>query len=319
MAENTAVILEDSTEIVRNTVEIQSLIYVIRGRQVMIDSDLAMLYQVETKSLNRSMKRNIKRFPEDFCFQITKEEFENLRCQFGTSSDNNSGHGGRRYYPYVYTEQGIAMLSAILRSDIAVQVSIKIMKTFVEMRKYLVSNSLVLEKINGLEVHQIQADIQQEAFEKATNERFEQIFNYIEAHNPEKQKIFFDGQIFDAFSLFTELIRRAKNKIVLIDGYVDIGTLNILAKKNNNVSVLIYTLPGARLTKSDIEKFNAQYPKLEVKHTTAFHDRFLLLDDNEGYHIGASIKDAGKKCFGINRMEDTGVIRDILQRAELSV
>lgn len=211
-------------------IEIQNLIYVIRGKQVMIDSDLAFLYQVETKSLNRAMKRNEKRFPADFCFQITKEEASALRCQTGTSNDVE-GRGGRRYLPYVYTEQGIAMLSAVLHSDIAIQVSIQIMQTFVEMRKYLANNSLLLEKINSLETRQIESEIHRSVFEEKTEQRFEKVFEYIASHKEANQKIFFDGQIFDAFSLITKLVEKAEKSIVLIDGYVDVRTLNILSKK----------------------------------------------------------------------------------------
>ncbi|MDE7252993.1 MAG: ORF6N domain-containing protein [Acetatifactor sp.] len=306
-------VVDDKKQLLTCSAEIQNLIYCIRGKQVMIDNDLAILYQVETKNLNKAMKRNIDRFPEDFCFQLTKEENDCLRFHFGTSKEES--RGGRRYMPYVYTEQGIAMLSAVLRSDIAVRVSICIMKTFVEMRKYSTHNSLILEKLNGMEQHQIKADLKQEVFEKETNERFERIFEYIETHKEENQKIFFDGQIFDAFAFMTNLVLQANKTIILIDGYVDIVTLNILAKKKTGIDVTIYTLPSARLTTMDIANFNAQYPRLSVKYTTVFHDRFIVIDGTDGYHIGASIKDAGKKCFGINKIEDIAVIKDLLQRA----
>lgn len=310
--------MEEKLELViADDIKIQNLIYNVRGKQVMLDSDLAMLYQVETFNLNKAMKRNIKRFPEDFCFQLTKDEYEDLRFQIGMSS-SGEGHGGRRYMPYVFTEQGIAMLSAVLRSDVAIAVSIKIMQTFVEMRKYLANNSLLIDKVNHLEARQIESDLQRQAFEQRTDERFEQVFAYIADHEESNQKVFYDGQIFDAFNLLTELIARAEQRIILIDGYIDVVTLNILAKKKDQVSVLAYTYPNARITNQDITNFNVQYPTLEVKRSTAFHDRFLILDEKEGYHIGASIKDAGKKCFAINRMEDIGVIRDVIQRAELT-
>lgn len=304
----------EATEIVElDSNDIQNLIYVIRGKQVMIDCDLAMLYKVETGSLNRAMKRNIKRFPEDFCFQLTKDEYDNLRFQIGISSE--SEYGGRRYMPYVYTEQGIAMLSAVLRSDVAIQVSIRIMQTFVEMRKYLATNALLLQKVNNLETKQLETDLAIKAIEQQTNEKFDKVFDYIASHEEDNQKIFFDGQIFDAFSLMTELIQQADNSIVLIDGYVDVATLNILAKKKDSVKVICYTLPNAKITNQDILKFNAQYPDLEVKRTTVFHDRFLIIDDKLAYHIGASIKDAGKKCFGINKIEDDETIRNLINRA----
>lgn len=297
-----------------STCDIQKLIYVIRGKQVMIDSDLAMLYKVETGILNRAMKRNIKRFPKEFCFQLTKEEYENLKFQIGISSE--SEYGGRRYMPYVYTEQGIAMLSSVLHSDIAIQVSIQIMQTFVEMRKYLATNALLLQKVNNLEAKQLETDIALKTIEQQTSEKFDKVFDYIASREEDNQKIFFDGQIFDAFSIITELIQKADKKIILIDGYVDIVTLNILAKKKDSVDVVCYVLPNAKITNQDINTFNAQYPNLEVKKTTVFHDRYLILDDTTAYHIGASIKDAGKKCFGINKIEDEETIKSLIKRAE---
>lgn len=308
-------IVEKTTAVITSD-KIQRLIYVVRDKQVMVDSDLAMLYQVETGNLNKAMKRNQKRFPEEFCFQLTKNEYEDLKFQIGSSSDGE--HGGRRKLPYVYTEQGIAMLSAVLRSDIAIQVSIQIMKTFVELRRYLAHGALLLEKVNDLEIKQIESDRKRDEFEQKTEKRLEEVFDYIAAHEESNQKIFFDGQIFDAFSLMAELIQQAVKKIILIDGYVDVATLNVLSKKKGCVDVCIYTLPSARMTAQDIANFNAQYPNLEVKRTTAFHDRFLVIDEEKAYHIGASLKDAGKKCFGINKIEDIGVIKDILQRAEFT-
>ena len=192
---------------------IKNLIYVIRGLQVMLDSDLAMLYQVETKRVNEGVKRNIKRFPESFCFQLCEDEFLNLKSQIATSSlQEGNGHGGKRKLPYVFTEQGIAMLSAVLRSDVAIQVSIKIMNTFVEMRHFMANNSLVLSRINELEVKQL-------SYQKETDDKFEQVFHYISEHEEVSQKIFFEGQIYDAFSLLVELIAKAKTEIVLIDNY----------------------------------------------------------------------------------------------------
>ena len=307
---------EDTKEVMVQERAIKNLIYVIRGQQVMMDSDLAALYQVETKALNRQMKRNIARFPEEFCFQLTELEFENLRCQIGTSSLENVNYGGRRYLPYVFTEQGIAMLSAVLRSEIAVQVSVRIMKTFVEMRRYLANETFVLEKVNKLESKLLEGDIKRQQFEEKTESRFEQIFTYISEHEEVTQKIFFEGQIYDAFSLLTELISKAEKELVLIDNYVDIGTLNILAKTQPGVKAVVYTAKTTKLSKGDVDRFNQQYPMLEVRHTGAFHDRFLLVDGLYAYHIGASIKDAGKKCFGINKMEDAKIVAGILERLE---
>lgn len=299
---------EDVVSVEISEFKIRSLIHMIRGQQVILDSDLAMLYQVETKRINEAVKRNIKRFPDSFCFQLSEEEFVNLKSQIATSSLNE--HGGRRKLPYVFTEQGIAMLSAVLRSEVAIQVSIKIMNAFVEMRRFLINNSLMFERINEMEVRQLE-------YQKSTDEKFEQIFDYIEQHEEGMQKVFFDGQIYDAFSLLVDIIAKAEKEIVLVDNYVDIGTLNILSKKKSDVDVLIYTMKRTKLSNADVEEFNQQYPTLEVKYTGAFHDRFLILDETFAYHIGASIKDAGKKCFGINKIEDVKIIKDILERLKL--
>lgn len=286
---------EPDTEVTQ--FDIKSLIYVVRNQQVMIDSDLAMLYQVETRRLNEAVKRNIARFPEEFRFQLNVEETESLRSQIATSKEDEMKKGGRRYLPYVFTEQGIAMLSAVLRNDVAIQVSISIMKSFVEMRRFISNNALLFERISTVELRQLE-------YQKQTDEKLEQIFEYISEHEESSQKVFFDGQIYDAFSLIVSLIQKADKEIALIDGYVDVGTLNLLSKKKENVAVTVYTLKRTKLTKTDIENFNAQYPTLEVKYTKVFHDRFLILDRGTSYHVGASLKDAGKKCFGINLIQD---------------
>lgn len=286
--------------------DIKSMIYTIRGQQVMLDSDLALLYQVETAALNRAVKRNNGRFPEDFCFQLTEEDC--LRCQFGISKDESGERrGGRRYMPYVFTEQGVAMLSAILRSEVAIRVSVDIIRAFVEMRHFVSNNALLFEKVSKMELKQME-------YQKSTDERFDKIFKYIDNRAETEQKIFFDGQIYDAFSLITSIIRKASKEIILIDGYADIDTLNILAKKNSGVDVKIYTYSGAGLTVKDVSTFNSQYPTLTVKKAQVFHDRFIILDGKTAYHIGASIKDAGKKCFGISLLQDQGLVTDLLSR-----
>ena len=290
--------------------DIKSMIFVVRNQQVMIDSDLAMLYQVETKRLNEAVKRNIARFPEEFRFQLTEEETESLRSQFATLNENDGRGKHRKYLPYVFTEQGIAMLSAVLRSDVAIQVSISIMKSFVEMRRFIANNTLLFERISTVELRQLE-------YQKQTDEKLEQIFEYISEHEESSQKVFFDGQIYDAFSLIVNLIQKADKEITLIDGYVDVGTLNLLSKKKSDVEVTIYTKKQTMLTKADVKNFNAQYPTLKIKYTEVFHDRFLILDRVTAYHVGASLKDAGKKCFGINLIQDAGIIKDILQRLEL--
>lgn len=282
--------------------EIQNMIYTFRGRQVMIDRDLAYLYNVETKVLNQAVKRNLNRFPEHFRFQLTEEEYENLRSQFVTSSEDNT-HGGRRYMPYVFTEQGIAMLSAVLKSDVAVEVSIKIMNSFVEMRNFLLSNREMFARLDRVELKQLETD-----------RKLEEVFNYIASNTEVKQNVFFDGQIYDAFSFIVGLVKKANKEIILIDNYVDVNTLNILCKKNKSVDVVIITAGKGSLSTKDITKFNAQYPKLSIKTTTDFHDRFLIIDKTEVYHIGASIKDAGKKSFGITKIEDKDLVKSLVNK-----
>ena len=289
-AKKTDGITNDLVEITRPSIE--KMIYVIRDKQVMLDSDLAILYQVETGALNRAVKRNISRFPEDFRFQLTKEEYQNLRCQTGISSfaQGENNYGGRRTLPYVFTEQGISMLASVLHSEVAIKVSIGIMRAFVEMRRFIANNALLFERISNVELKQLE-------YQKQTDEKLDQIF--------------------DAFSLIVSLIQKAEKEIVLIDGYVDIGTLNLLAKKNENVAIVMYTLKRTKLSQEDVNNFNSQYPLLEVRYTKVFHDRFLILDKKNVYHIGASLKDAGKKCFGISLIEDAGIVRDILHRLEI--
>ena len=281
---------------------ITNLIYTIRGKQVMLDSDLASLYQVTTKRLNEQVSRNKNRFPAEFMFRLTKEEYENLRSQFATSSEDYA-HGGRRYMPYAFTEQGIAMLSAVIKSDIAVKVSIRIMNSFVEMRKFLFSNQQLFSRLDRVELKQLETD-----------KKLEEVFNYIASNTEVKQKIFFDGQIYDAFSFIADLVGKAQSKLILIDNYVDVNTLNILCKKKSAVDVLIATAGKGSLTTKDINKFNAQYPSLSVKTTADFHDRFLIIDDKEGYFIGASIKDAGKKSFAITKIEDKKMVQDLINK-----
>ena len=279
--------LENKNLVIVNNREIQNMIYTIRGKQVMIDSDLAELYKVTTGNLNKAMKRNLSRFPEHFCFQLTELEYENLRFQNGTSSSNNN-YGGRRYMPHVFTEQGIAMLSAVLKSDIAVEVSIKIMNSFVEMQNFLLSNREMFARLDRVELKQLETD-----------KKLEEVFN---------------GQIYDAFSFIVGLIKKAKKEITLIDNYVDFNTLNILCKKNQGVDVVIATAGKGSLSIKDITKFNAQYPKLSVKTNIDFHDRFLIIDRTEVYHIGASIKDAGKKSFGITKIEEKDLIQSLINK-----
>ena len=294
--------MENQLKIV-NSEEIKNLIYTIRGKQVMLDSDVAMLYHYETKNVNKAMKRNIERFPEDFCFQLTNDEFKNLRFQFGTLNKKvNNGKVTRKYLPYVYTEQGISMLAGVLKNDIAVQVSISIIRAFIEMRKFISSNSQIFERLTNVEYKLLEHD-----------KKFDEIFDSLLKKEEFKQKIFFGGQIYDAYSLVIDIIKRAKSKIIIIDNYIDDSTLKILVKKNKNVEVVILTSKKSNISKLDIQQFNKEYPILKVAKTDKFHDRFIIIDNKELYHCGASIKDLGKKCFGINKIDDIEIINKFVK------
>ncbi len=279
---------------------IKNLIYTIRGKQVMMDSDVANIYHCETKYVNRVVKRNIERFPEEFCFQLNENEFEVLRCQFVTLNENGRGQH-RKYLPYVFTEQGIAMLSALLKSDVAVSVSVNIMKAFIEMRKFLMLNGQVFERLTNMEYKLLEHD-----------KKFDIIFNQLQHEENIKQRIFFEGQIYDAYSLIIDIIKRANKKILIIDNYIDDSVLKMLTKKKNNVEVVILTSDKSNIQNIDIQKFNKEYPILKVTKTNKFHDRFIIIDNKEMYHLGASIKDLGKKCFGINKIEDMEIIEKII-------
>ncbi len=292
----------DNELISTNNNEIKKLIYVIRGKQVMLDSDVARLYQYPTKRINEIVRRNIARFPTEFCFQLSDNEFLNLRSQFATSSLENK-YGGRRYMPYVFTEQGVAMLSGLLKNKIAIQVSINIMNAFVEMRKFLTSNSQVFERLTKVEYKLLEHDKQ-----------FDKVFNALQTQEEFKQKIFFEGQIYDAYSLIIDIIKTAKEKIVIIDNYIDESLLSMLSKKKKDIEVIIITTDKCKITELDIKKFNSEYPYLQVIKSNKFHDRFIIIDNKILYHCGASIKDLGKKCFGINRFEDNKITRQIIRK-----
>ena len=294
--------MEKSKEIISlDANEIKNRIFTIRGKQVMLDSDLAELYGYEVKKLNQQVKRNVERFPEDFMFQLNKDEVpDSLKSQIVTLNERGNKRGLHlKKLPYAFTEQGIYMLSTVLRGELAVKQSIYIMRAFREMRHFIANNAALFDRISKVELTQLE-------FQKHTEERFDKIFEYIGDQKETRQKIFYDGQIYDAFSLLIELIQKAEQEIILIDGYVDVSTLNLLAKKNAGVSVTIYTFTKTKLTAQDVATFNSQYPQLEVKHTNIFHDRFLILDGKTVYHIGASLKDAGKKCFAVSEMKDAG-------------
>ena len=282
--------------------DIKNLIYTIRGKQVMLDSDVAKLYNYTTKNINKAVKRNIDRFPEDFCFQLTEVEFQNLRFQFGTLNRKvNNGDVTRKYLPYVFTEQGISMLSGVLKNEIAIKVSVNIMRAFVEMRKFLMCNAHIFERLTNIEYKLLEYD-----------KNFDKVFNELQQEENIKQQIFFDGQIYDAYSIIIDIIKKANNKILIIDNYIDDSILKMLSKKKSSVEVVILTSHKSNIDNLDIKKFNKEYPILKVSKTNKFHDRFIVIDNQEMYHLGASIKDLGKKCFGINKIEDVEIIEKFI-------
>ena len=287
-------------------IKIEDKILVIRGQQVMIDRDLAELYGVETKVLNQAVKRNIERFPERFMFQLTKDEMLLLescsRSQIVTLNEKRGRGSNIKYLPYVFTEQGVAMLASVLKSDAAIQTSIMIMDAFVALRRFLQSNFQVFAEIDSIKRHQLESD-----------KRIDELFYKMDRYKIEdRQGIFFQGQIFDAYAKFEAFIQSAEHEIILIDNYIDLSVLERLSKKQKDVKVTIDTDPKTKLSEQDIQKFNEQYPQLTLTHSTKVHDRFLIIDNKTLYHIGASLKDLGKKCFAFEVL-DSAWIKEILK------
>ena len=309
--------------------QIESLIITVRGKQIILDRDLARLYGVETKVLNQAVKRNIERFPEDFMFQLSKEEFESLRSQFATSSEEflrsqivtienkddflrsqnvTIDMRGRhlKYLPYAFTENGIAMLSSVLRSPMAIATNIHIMRAFNAMRHFIGSHAQMFQRLEIMERNQLalnasQAELSAQVAEN--NKRLNEVFRRLDDNSEKPEKgIFYDGQIFDAYYFINERIREAKKRIVLIDNYVDDSVLTMLDKRNKGVEAVVYTKNISRQLSLDFEKHNAQYSPIEVKQFDRAHDRFLCIDDTV-YLIGASLKDLGKKWFGFVKLE----------------
>jgi len=282
--------------------EIQSRIYTIRGVQVMLDEDLAGFYGVEVKRLNEQVKRNIERFPEEFMFQLSAEEYDLLRSQNATIERKRGQH--RKYLPYAFTEQGVAMLSAVLKSETAVKMSVQIINAFVAMRRFISSNAQVFRRLDTLEIKQLETD-----------RKINHVLNAIESKEIQpKQGIFFDGQIFDAYNFVANIIRTAQKSILIIDNYVDDTVLTHLTKRNDGVKVIIFTKAISKQLALDVKKFNSQYPPVEIKEFRNSHDRFMIIDDRTVYHFGASLKDLGKKWFAFSKM-DIGAV-EMLTRLE---
>lgn len=286
------------TELTINTTiqeDIKSKIYTFRNQQVIFDKDLAELYGVELKRLNEQVKRNIKRFPKSFRFQLTYEEKEEFLRSQNATLETRGKHS--KYLPYVFTEQGVSMLSAVLKSKTAIDTSIKIIESFVNMRKIISSNNELFIRLNQIEKRQL-------SYEAQSEDKFDKIFQAIEEKSIKpKQGIFYDGQIYDAYVFISDLIKNAKNSIVIIDNYVDDTILTLLSKRDTKVSAIIYTNTINNQLKLDLEKYNKQYEEIKIKKFTLSHDRFIIIDENDVYHIGASLKDLGKKWFAFSKLD----------------
>ena len=271
--------------------DINSKIYTIRGLQVMLDEDLAKLYDVETKVFNQAVKRNIERFPDNFRFQLTKNEYENLRSQIVTLSLDKGWGTHKKYLPYVFTEQGVSMLSAVLKSNTAIQTSIMIINSFVKMRKYIVYNASIFQRFTQIEQKMITYD-----------ENFNKLFSALDDKTLKPSEgIFYDGQIFDSYSFINDLLKLAQKEVILIDNYVD-DTVFTLFSKYQNINFIIYTNAISKQLNLDFEKYQTQYKNITLKTFKNSHDRFLILDKKEMYHLGASLKDLGKKWFAFSKM-----------------
>ena len=281
--------------VVSDNIKIENMIYEIRGKNVMLDSDLAMLFGYETKQLNRQVLRNINRFPENYCFQITDTEYISLRCQNGTLKNGRGEH--RKYLPYVFTEYGITMLAGILKSELAIKMSLRIVDIFITMKNYINTSLIEQKYFNELTIKNTE-DIKllQESFDK---------LNTKESNN----HIFYEGQIYDSYSLLIDILSRAKKEIIIIDNYAGKKLFDII--KNINVKVKIYTENIDNISK---EKYEKQYNNLEIINTHIFHDRFIIIDNKVLYHSGASFKDLGKKCFAITKMEGDSILKELLNK-----
>jgi len=276
---------------------IKNKIYIIRGQRVMLDMELAEIYGYTTKAFNQQVKNNIHKFDDDFRFQLTKDEWANLRSKKLTSS-----WGGTRYLPYAFTEQGIYMLATVLRGELAEQQSIFIMRAFREMKHFVQNNAHIFVEIDNIKKHLLESDLHQ----KEADKKIAEIFTLMDKYNvKETQGIFFQGQIFDAYVKFESFIAQAQKEIILIDNYVDLSILERFSKKKSGVNVTIYTDSKSKLTSQDVQKFNLQYPTLTVINTGKMHDRFLIIDQTTLYHIGASLKDLGKKCFAFEILDSS--------------
>ena len=281
---------------------IENLIYEVRGKQVMLDSDLAWLYQCSNgaKTVNQAVKRHIKRFPERFMFQLTENEFNFLRSQIGTSKIET--RGGRTYLPYVFTEQGVAMLSSVLRTPVAKEVSVRIMDAFVAMKKYISNNLLEQKYYNDMIIrHDSEIKLLQESFSKFEEKKI-------------NNETYYKGQIYDAYSKILEIFKTAKKELIIIDRYADTKVLDMIKKLK--VKVIIITKRNSLLTNQDIERYTSQYNNLKVVYSDDYHDRYFIIDKKDVYHSGTSINHAGSRTFSINKWEDKQVCNSFINNIQ---
>ena len=282
----------------KENIKIEDMIYEIRGIQVMLDSDLAKLFNVETGNLNKSMKRNIKRFPIEFCFKLDYDEYNSLLFQIGRAK----GKGGRTNLPFVYSEQGVAMLASVIHSDIAIQMSIKIINAFVAMRHYITNNNNIYLTLNNINNKMI-------SYDKKLIE-YDDKFNYIFSKFDKKEQLFLEGEVFDAYSNILDIFKKSNEEIIVIDSYADINFLDLI--KNIKSNIILVTKNSNRLSNIEIDKYNSQYHNLKVIRDNSFHDRYFIIDRKMIYHSGTSINNAGSKIFMITKLEDEFVINIIL-------
>ncbi|AGY53012.1 hypothetical protein BRDCF_p385 [Bacteroidales bacterium CF] len=270
-------------------IEIENRIFTIRGVQVILDRDLAILYQTDTRTLKQAVKRNIDRFPTDFMFELADSDINSMVSQFVIPS--KSYFGGAK--PFAFTEQGVAMLSAVIRTPIAINISLQIIRAFVKMRKLMTENTILFQRLDRVELKQIEAD-----------QKFEQVFKALESPKPQPDKgIFYDGQVFDAWTFVSDIIRSANHSIILIDNYIDDTVFTLFAKRKPGVKAIFYTKNLGKQLLLDAKKYNAQYEPIEIVQMDAAHDRFLITDNTKLYHLGASLKDLGRKWFAFSKME----------------
>lgn len=286
--------------IIDNKIKIEDMIYEIRGKQVMLDSDLARIYHIETGALNRQVKRNIERFDEDFCFQLTTFEYEYLKCQIGITKKEK--RGGRRTLPYVFTELGVAMLTSVLNSEIAILENKRIIKAFIVMRHYIGNNILNQKYYNDMTIrHDSEIKLLQESFDRLEE-------------NKEVNEIYFDGKIYNAYSKVLDIFNEAKDELIIIDRYTDKTILDMI--KTLECNVILITSKNTKLTKTDIEKYNSTYNNLTIIYNDEYHDRYFIIDKDKIYHSGNSVNHIGYRKSSIDVLQDKSIKQTILEDIE---